>query len=81
MSCSNTEFHLYCFKNPTTEISYWTMNSKGVREDDRMKTEEIDGEVTRISKCPAQLAEVRITDKSDLNIVERMREAKKTLDI
>ncbi len=46
------------------------MNSKGVREDDRMKTEEIDGEVTRISKCPAQLAEVRITDKSDLIIVE-----------
>lgn len=46
-----------------------------------MMTEEIDGEVKRIPKCPAQLAEVRITDKSDLNIVERMREAKKTLDV
>ncbi len=53
---------------------------KGVREDDQMKTKELDGEVKRILKCP-QLAEVRITDKSDSNIVDQIREAKMILDI
>jgi len=45
---------------------------KCVREDDQMKTKELDGEVKRILKCP-QLAEVRNTDKSDSNIVDKIR--------